>query len=460
MKHTFTFSQFLFEQTDPVEFWNKLSGKAQRHWLQAHPQSQYHDTSRFKLKGETEPGDDAETAAGLGRSHDEVLDNVRKRMGVSSAKDEKTEKTSKSEKSTGAKEVKGKSAQDVLASKDSPTDFKGPKDKKSSMSGNIAAEKKVVSEINKIAAWSSKIFKAEKALVKKYEDEGYKKDAAKKKAAQEMKADKEKYTLDLCTVSIPGTNLFCGKNKGIARKQMPQLKGNAVAGSDASKLEANADGEVSAEEEFKKHLKRNGVTMLHKKVDASSLKATQSQLVGTKVAGMYEALKKDPKHEAIGAPIFVSRDGYILDGHHRWAAHVALDLADGLDVPVAMDVIEVDMDIEELVDATNNFANSFGIAQKSGDGGKEKQPLKESNMSEEINTLRDKSFAEIVEAYGRGYRRSTGSGNRTGYKADPNFCSTSPTKKHQYDIEDKSSGFSEVWKCQYCGKLKKVTDED
>lgn len=563
-----TFSQRLEEAANPQQFWDSMSGKSQRHWLQIHPQSQYHDTSRFKLKAEDAEGADFETAAGLGRSDDDILANVKKRLGVKDksaapaipatekedkeAKPQEWEKTengykskeghtltkgkggkwnlthksgksialkkstfpevekalhstdwekgsdkeidpenfkwddkresvsmrpygkgkiavqvsnkdskdsgmgraqriadvvsggkwtgkanafivspnqakkiakyiedgwdaspitgelkhpeksvekedtrsSKSGKSKGAVEVKGKSAQDILASDDGiDVNFSGPEDKQSSLSGNVQAERKVVSEINKIAKWASKVFKAESNLIEKYRDEGYKIEKAKEKAAQEMKADKEKYTIDLCTVSVPGTNLFCGDNKGIPRKEMPQLKGSAIAGSDASKLEPSESGEVSAEEEFKKHLQRSGHEMVHKRVDAASLKATQSQLVGTKVAGMYEALKKDPKHKKIGAPIFISKDGYILDGHHRWAAHVALDMADGLKEPVTMDVIEVDMNIDDLVDATNKFANSFGIAQKSGDGGKETPEKKKMN---EMMTI--KTFAQIVES--------------------------------------------------------------
>ncbi len=167
---------------------------------------------------------------------------------------------------------------------------------------------------------------------------------------------------DLCQVSVPGTNLFCEVNKGIPRDKMPQLKGNPTPGSKAEKLIKDHKGEVNGEDAFKDALKEQGVKMEKKAIDASKLKSTQSQLVGAKVAGMMAALKKDPNHAAIRAPIFVSKDNYILDGHHRWAAVVGYSLSKGEAVP--MDVIQVDMSAEELVDFTNKFADKLGIEQK------------------------------------------------------------------------------------------------
>jgi hypothetical protein len=167
---------------------------------------------------------------------------------------------------------------------------------------------------------------------------------------------------DLCQVSVPGTNLFCEANKGIPRAKMPQLKGKPVDGTDASELPVDDKGEINAEDAFKDALRKHGVSLKSEEIDASRLKATQSQLVGPKVAGMLGALRKNPDHEAIRAPIFVSKDGYILDGHHRWAAVVGLSLVK--DEPIPMKTVVVDMTAEELVQFTNDFANKFGIEQK------------------------------------------------------------------------------------------------
>lgn len=166
---------------------------------------------------------------------------------------------------------------------------------------------------------------------------------------------------DLCDISVPGTNLFCSGNLGIPREKMPQLKGMAMPGSKAEKY--GEDGkEVDAEQHFIKDLENKGVDMKKRYIDASLLRSTQSQLVGAKVAKMTEVLKKNPDHPGITAPIFVSKDGYILDGHHRWAAQVGLGLATGK--PVKMKTIVVDLNGKQLVNRANKFCDEFGIQQK------------------------------------------------------------------------------------------------
>lgn len=215
--------------------------------------------------------------------------------------------------------------------------FTGPKNKKDSATGNPNAERKVVKELEKI-------FK----IIKNSKDK------------------KNLPDFDLCKVTIPGTNLFCGKNQGIPREKMPQLKGFPEKGSKADKLKKNKDGEVSIEDVFRKSLEKAGHDIKKKKIDVTKLKATQNQLVGTKIASMLDALKNKPENETKGirAPIFISKDGYILDGHHRWAALVGLDLANGGGPDVKMDVLQIDLSAKELVKYTNNFANKMGIKQK------------------------------------------------------------------------------------------------
>ncbi len=232
-----------------------------------------------------------------------------------------------------------KPAQEILEQKGSPTGFKGPRTASESLSGEPKVERNIVSRLDKL-------YKA----------------VQKAKSGGEAPPD-----FDLCKISIPGTNLFCNKNKGIPRKEMPQLKGKPAPNSWADiNLPKDKGGEVDGEEAFKQMLKSKGVKITDRTVDASSLKATQSQLVGAKIVGMMNALKEDPHNKGITAPIFVSKDGYILDGHHRWAGMVALDMASGLKQSVQMPVHIVDMDIEDLVKETNDFADKIGIAAKAG----------------------------------------------------------------------------------------------
>jgi hypothetical protein len=181
------------------------------------------------------------------------------------------------------------------------------------------------------------------------------------KMANEAKAkgtDAPNY--DFCKVSIPGTNLFCGDSKGIPRKKMPQFSGEPTPGSPADSRPKNKKGEVDGTDDFIKHMEAKGIKIEERQVLASELRASQNELVGEKVAGMMTNEDFNPA----GEPIFVSRDGYVIDGHHRWAAQVGRDLEDGNIGDLPLNVRVVDMDIEEVLDEANKFASEFGIAPK------------------------------------------------------------------------------------------------
>lgn len=176
---------------------------------------------------------------------------------------------------------------------------------------------------------------------------------------------------NLCQVSIPGTNLYCDGNIGIPREEMPQFKGTPEKGSPADKLPRDSAGEVDTEEFFKQMLNKKGIKVSKPtNVPPDRLKATQSELVGVKVAGM-EGVLEDPNHPAykkITAPIYVSNDGYVLDGHHRWAAIVAFNAAHP-DKQIPMAVRVIDEPIRPLVKRSNAFAEAMGIKPKAADTG-------------------------------------------------------------------------------------------
>lgn len=169
--------------------------------------------------------------------------------------------------------------------------------------------------------------------------------------------------INLCKVTIPGTNLYCEKNKGISRKEMPQFKGEPVPGSPADKMPRNKDGEVDTEPLFRKMLEDKGIETTQTEVPADRLKATQSELGADKVLGMVEGLEKDPTHPALTGPIFVSRDGYVIDGHHRWAAIAAYN-AKHPDKQIPMKCEVIDKDIKDAIPMCNDFARDMGIASK------------------------------------------------------------------------------------------------
>lgn len=176
---------------------------------------------------------------------------------------------------------------------------------------------------------------------------------------------------NLCQVSIPGTNLYCDGNKGIPREDMPQFKGTPEPGSPADKLPKDSNGEADTEEFFKKMLEKQGINVSEPtSISPDRLKATQSELVGVKVAGMSKVLA-DPNHpayEKITAPIYVSNDGYVLDGHHRWAAVVAHN-ASNPNNQIPMNIRVIDEPIVPLVKRSNKFAEEIGIRAKAADTG-------------------------------------------------------------------------------------------
>jgi predicted ABC-type ATPase len=167
--------------------------------------------------------------------------------------------------------------------------------------------------------------------------------------------------INICDISVPKTNLFCAESKGIPRNQMPQLSGIPVPGSRADDLPKNDKGEVDLSDLFRERLAAEGIGITDETEGAAYLRATQSELNGPKVAGIAGAMLRGV--EIGGSPLFVSSDDYIVDGHHRWAAMVGVDSADGELGDVSLDIQRVDMPILELLDRANRFAEEMGIPQ-------------------------------------------------------------------------------------------------
>lgn len=190
--------------------------------------------------------------------------------------------------------------------------------------------------------------------------------------AQEAKKKGEKVKLNLCQVSVPGTNLFCGASlkgedgKPIPREKMPQLGGTPKAGSiadDESKFPKDKSGEVNVGDAFIKHLAEKGIATKEGRVPASQLKASQSELKGDKIAFMMSKdgqIKTDLENQSI----FVSSDGYVIDGHHRWAAMVGLDSKDGKLGGKKIKVRVIDMPIQDVLKEANAFTSVMGIEPK------------------------------------------------------------------------------------------------
>lgn len=179
------------------------------------------------------------------------------------------------------------------------------------------------------------------------------------------KAGQDAPDFDLCLVSVPGTNLFCADHRGVDRIAMPQFSGQAVPGSPAAAI-ANSKGKADVSAAFREELRRQGISVTDRTMPASHLRATQRQLNGAKIGGMVAALRAG---DLPPGSIFVTREGYVIDGHHRWAANVTADVADNRLGDSDMPVEVVDLDIGTALDMANEFTHRMGIAAKGLDEG-------------------------------------------------------------------------------------------
>jgi hypothetical protein len=168
-------------------------------------------------------------------------------------------------------------------------------------------------------------------------------------------------TYDLCKVSVPGTNLFCTESKGIPRLKMPQFTTKTpVEGSEADKQPRDNKGRVNLAEQFVQHMESKGIDVSEGSELASYLKATQNELDGANVAGMVASIK-DGSMDLGSGSIFVSADNYVIDGHHRWAAAVAVDLEDNKEGDIKLPIRRVNASILDVLVEANQFTEDWGI---------------------------------------------------------------------------------------------------
>lgn len=212
-----------------------------------------------------------------------------------------------------------------------------------------------------------------------------------KKKADEAKANGTEYkakTINLCGMSLPGSNVFCSGNLGIERKDMPQFSSSYKPGSEAETyakahpeaVKTNKWGtELDASKPFEDALRaafgEDAVTY-DEMVPASSLRSTQSELDGTKVMGMAQVLVRGAAEDATpeeiadlaGAQsrsIYVSSDGRVLDGHHGFASHVAADvLNDGNLGDVDIRVTRINVPMADLIVFSQTWVEGFGLEPK------------------------------------------------------------------------------------------------
>lgn len=132
------------------------------------------------------------------------------------------------------------------------------------------------------------------------------------------------------------------KDWGVDRK-----KGKAMVEAGA---DPNSDKSIMAQ--MVDSLEKKGIKTTKKKMAVGLMKATQKEIQANKTFGMADAYMKG-KFKNIGNSVIVSKDGHILDGHHRWAALLTIDASR------EMDVQEIDMTMDELLDEAANFPGVY-----------------------------------------------------------------------------------------------------
>ena len=266
---------------------------------------------------------------------------------------------------------------------------------------------------------------------------------------------------NLCQVTVPGTNLYCDNNLGIPREDMPQFKGKPQPGTPAADMPVDKNGEVDTEPLFKKMLADKGIKVLDTEIPSDSLKATQSELVGSKVAGMTKALEKDPNHPAITAPIYVSRDGYVVDGHHRWAAVTSAAIKAGK--PTDMKVRVIDMDAKDIIPMANKFAEEQGVAAKKADANQEGPKSDIANVpkvEDEKGTTAKTPSGKTLYSVGGGYYSDRPNG-------EPKFIRTETIARKAF-LEGDEKSFLLIFEAEFsadvqggkAGKFKEIKPED
>jgi hypothetical protein len=199
-------------------------------------------------------------------------------------------------------------------------------------------------------------------------------EAAKAKGLSKEEAEKAG-EINLCQVSVPGTNLFCGDSYDIPRLKMPQFGSSATPGAkviqmlkdgvEGVSMKVNKDGqdEYNVQPLYEQHLKERGISIRETTMPASQLSASQVEMKSSKVGGMAEAATEG-KFDPADTPILVSKDGYIVDGHHRWGAQLVQDYLDGKAGDLELKVKVIDMDILDILEDANNFADTLGLERK------------------------------------------------------------------------------------------------
>jgi hypothetical protein len=163
---------------------------------------------------------------------------------------------------------------------------------------------------------------------------------SKKEAKKMMKImAKREDNPDLTNMHIENTQLYDEDNLGIPRNKMPQVPSDTKA-------------------VFISEMEKRGVRVQRGVADPSKLHPIQAEMSASKVGLIMKKLRKKGMKTDDGGRIVISKDNFVIDGHHRWAAAAMLSFEDS---SIKLPVIRVDMNHKDLIDVTLAWNKASGI---------------------------------------------------------------------------------------------------
>jgi hypothetical protein len=152
--------------------------------------------------------------------------------------------------------------------------------------------------------------------------------------------------VDITNMRIKGQDAFSNDNLGAERINMPQL-------------------DAADQEDFLAYAKRLGVGYKEAVATPQQLHPIQAEMDMGDV-GKIKASWLDPelrkKYGMDDQFLFVTRDGYVLDGHHRWSSALLAEMQSGK--PINLKVMVLDMDHEDALKFVNEYNDHVGITRQ------------------------------------------------------------------------------------------------
>jgi len=170
--------------------------------------------------------------------------------------------------------------------------------------------------------------------------------------------------VDLTNMRIQGVDAFSNDNLGAERINMPQL---------------DADDQA----DFLAYCDRLGINYKEAMARPQELHPIQAEMDFGDVIKIKKSWLDPELRKRFGMDdqyLFVTRDGYVLDGHHRWSSALLAEMESGK--PINLKVMVLDMDHEDALKFVNEYNDHVGITRQMVGGNKVADPRPEAPKAE------------------------------------------------------------------------------